>query len=106
VPHPLLGTVHGASAQGRPSRSYVRVLERRESAPALVEVAIETDRPHRTSAAMTGHSCRQEIFLSLRRRGHEIPGTRTVLTGQILVARKLSCRCSVAVTKFLAPGRF
>jgi hypothetical protein len=28
------------------------------------------------------------------------------LTGQILVARKLSCRCSVAVTKFLAPGRF
>lgn len=57
VPHPLLGTVHGASAQGRPSRSYARVLERRESAQALVEVSIETGRPHqiRIHLAHAGH---------------------------------------------------
>jgi hypothetical protein len=34
----------------------------------------------------------------------EIPGTQTVLTEQILVARKLFGRGGVAVTEFLAPG--
>jgi 23S rRNA pseudouridine1911/1915/1917 synthase len=45
VPHRLLGTVHGASADGKKSRSEVRVLERRDDA-FLADVRIETGRPH------------------------------------------------------------
>ena len=66
VPHPLLGTVHGASEEGKPSRSHVRVLERRDANPgipgsagqALVEVEIETGRPHqiRIHLAFAGHA--------------------------------------------------
>jgi 23S rRNA pseudouridine1911/1915/1917 synthase len=60
APHPLLGKVHAASADGRPSRSHVRVLERRGgSAPAsLLEVEIETGRPHqiRIHLALAGHA--------------------------------------------------
>lgn len=61
VEHPLLGTLHAASPGGRPSSSQVRVLERRQApdgAPsALVEVAIETGRPHqiRIHLAHAGH---------------------------------------------------
>lgn len=61
VAHPLLGTVHAAAPDGRPSRSHVRVLERRGGggAPpeALVEVQIETGRPHqiRIHMAFAGH---------------------------------------------------
>jgi 23S rRNA pseudouridine1911/1915/1917 synthase len=61
VGHPLLGTVHAASVGGRQARSRVRVLERRggEAAPpsALVEVEIETGRPHqiRIHLAHAGH---------------------------------------------------
>jgi len=61
VDHPLLGTVHAAAAGGRQARSHVRVLERRGdvSAPpsALVEVEIETGRPHqiRIHLAHAGH---------------------------------------------------
>lgn len=61
VGHALLGTVHAASPDGRPSRSHVRVLERRggegEPPSALVEVAIETGRPHqiRIHLAFSGH---------------------------------------------------
>lgn len=56
VSHPLLGTVHGASPEGRPSLSRVRVLERREGC-SLVEVEIETGRPHqiRIHLAFAGH---------------------------------------------------
>lgn len=56
VPHPLLGTVHGANPGGRASLSRVRVLERREEG-ALVEVEIETGRPHqiRIHLAFAGH---------------------------------------------------
>jgi 23S rRNA pseudouridine1911/1915/1917 synthase len=56
VPHPLLGTVHAASAQGKPSTSHVRVLERRDDA-SVVEVRIETGRPHqiRIHLATCGH---------------------------------------------------
>ncbi|HEX9011611.1 MAG TPA: RluA family pseudouridine synthase [Holophagaceae bacterium] len=56
VPHPLLGTVHGANPGGRASFSRVRVLERREEG-ALVEVEIETGRPHqiRIHLAFAGH---------------------------------------------------
>ncbi len=45
VPHSRLETVHAASAQGRPSRSLIRVLKRRNGR-FLAEVEIETGRPH------------------------------------------------------------
>ena len=56
VPHPLLGTLHAASAAGRPSRSRARVLERREQS-TLFEVDIDTGRPHqiRIHLAFAGH---------------------------------------------------
>lgn len=56
VPHPLLGTIHGANPAGRASRSHVSVLERRISV-SLVDVEIETGRPHqiRIHLASAGH---------------------------------------------------
>lgn len=45
VPHPKLGTVHGACTEGRRAVSRVRVLERRVDS-SLLEVRIETGRPH------------------------------------------------------------
>jgi 23S rRNA pseudouridine1911/1915/1917 synthase len=56
VPHPLLGTVHGASKDGKPARSRVTVLERREGC-FLAEIEIETGRPHqiRIHLAAFGH---------------------------------------------------
>ena len=56
VPHPLLGTVHGARADGRPARTIVRTL-RRNGPASLVEVRIETGRPHqiRIHLAAAGH---------------------------------------------------
>jgi 23S rRNA pseudouridine1911/1915/1917 synthase len=58
VPHPLLGEVHGASAQGKPSHSSARVLERRAQAGhTLFEVHIHTGRPEqiRIHLAFIGH---------------------------------------------------
>jgi len=56
VPHAALGTVHAASAAGKAARSHMQVIERREAA-SLVEVRIETGRPHqiRIHAAVSGH---------------------------------------------------
>ncbi len=56
VPHAALGTVHAASPLGKASRSHAKVLERRE-ASSLVEVRIETGRPHqiRIHMAVWGH---------------------------------------------------
>lgn len=56
VPHPLLGTVHGASAQGKASSSSAHVLERREG-QTLFEVRIHTGRPEqiRIHLAFIGH---------------------------------------------------
>ena len=56
VPHPALGRVHAANPEGKPSRSRVRVLERRGEA-SLVEVTIATGRPHqiRIHMAACGH---------------------------------------------------
>jgi 23S rRNA pseudouridine1911/1915/1917 synthase len=45
VPHPLLGSVHAASATGKPSFSRVEVLERRGER-FLCDVRIPTGRPH------------------------------------------------------------
>lgn len=56
VPHPLLGSVHGASQKGKPSRSTARVLERRPM-QTLFEVDIHTGRPDqiRIHMAFIGH---------------------------------------------------
>lgn len=56
VPHPTLGTVHAASPQGKPALSQARVLARRAET-SLVEVKIETGRPHqiRIHMAAVGH---------------------------------------------------
>ena len=56
VPHPLLGTVHAASADGKPAVSRVTVLEQRDSA-FLADVEILTGRPHqiRIHLAAAGH---------------------------------------------------
>ena len=56
VPHRHLGTLNAADPHGKPSRSRMTVLERRGDR-SLVEVEIETGRPHqiRIHAAFCGH---------------------------------------------------
>ncbi len=56
VAHERLGHVHAATPLGKESRSDVRVLQRREGS-SLVEVRIETGRPHqiRIHMAACGH---------------------------------------------------
>lgn len=56
VPHPVLGSVHAASARGKPALSRARVIERR-GGTSLLEVRIETGRPHqiRIHMAAAGH---------------------------------------------------
>ena len=59
VPYAPTGTIHAAAAGGKAARSHVRVLERREgeAATSLLEVEIETGRPHqiRIHLAFAGH---------------------------------------------------
>lgn len=56
VPHPTLGSIHAASAEGKPSHSVATVLEVRED-QTLFSVAITTGRPHqiRIHMACAGH---------------------------------------------------
>lgn len=56
VPHPLLGSVHGASPEGKPSMTSIAVIQRREDA-FLCDVRIATGRPHqiRIHLAWAGH---------------------------------------------------
>jgi 23S rRNA pseudouridine1911/1915/1917 synthase len=56
VPHPLLGSVHAASATGKPAISRIEVLERRAGV-FLCDVEIATGRPHqiRIHVAAAGH---------------------------------------------------
>jgi len=61
IPYPPTGTIHAATPAGKVARSGVRVLERRADAgdgpSTLVEVEIETGRPHqiRIHLAWAGH---------------------------------------------------
>jgi 23S rRNA pseudouridine1911/1915/1917 synthase len=56
VPHALLGSVHAAHPEGRPSSSEFRIVERRAT-DTLADVVIATGRPHqiRIHAAAAGH---------------------------------------------------
>jgi 23S rRNA pseudouridine1911/1915/1917 synthase len=76
VPYPPTGTLHAASPDGRPSRSLVRVLERRGGEPAtsLLEVEIETGRPHqiRIHLAAAGHPLQGDPLFGPR--GLPFPG--------------------------------
>ncbi len=66
VPHPLLGTVHAVSENGKPARSRVTVLELREGC-FLAEIEIETGRPHqiRIHMASCGHTlCGDPLYKS------------------------------------------
>ncbi|MCC7031295.1 MAG: RluA family pseudouridine synthase [Acidobacteria bacterium] len=56
VAHPRLGSVHAASAQGRPAHSTLRVVERRVG-ESVFDVRITTGRPHqiRIHLACAGH---------------------------------------------------
>jgi 23S rRNA pseudouridine1911/1915/1917 synthase len=56
APHPRLGRVHAASANGKPALTHVRVLRARGH-EALVEAVIPTGRPHqiRIHLAAAGH---------------------------------------------------
>jgi 23S rRNA pseudouridine1911/1915/1917 synthase len=91
VPHPSLGTVHAARPDGLPSRSDVRVLERR-GATSLVDVRIETGRPHqvRIHLAACGHPLAGDPLYAagggLRGEGAALPGD----TGYLLHAMRLA----------------
>jgi 23S rRNA pseudouridine1911/1915/1917 synthase len=82
VDHPLLGTVHAAAAGGRHAVSHVRVLERRGGVDvppsALVEVEIETGRPHqiRIHLAHAGHPLLGDPLYGPA--GVPLPGTRAL----------------------------
>ena len=81
VVHPLLGTVHAAAIGGRAATSHVRVLERRGeggSRSALVEVEIETGRPHqiRIHLAHAGHPLVGDPLFGPG--GVPMPGTRAL----------------------------
>jgi 23S rRNA pseudouridine1911/1915/1917 synthase len=95
VDHPLLGTVHAAAAGGRSATSHIRVLERRpgEGGPpsALVEVEIETGRPHqiRIHLAHAGHPLVGDPLFGAG--GVPLPGTRALPgdPGYLLHAQRL-----------------
>jgi len=91
IPHPALGAVFAASPAGLAARSEVRVLERREGA-SLVELRIETGRPHqiRIHMAACGHPLVGDPLYAagggLREGGAALPGD----AGYLLHALRLA----------------
>jgi 23S rRNA pseudouridine1911/1915/1917 synthase len=77
VPHDLLGTLHGATPEGKPSASVIRVLERRQGC-SLVEVDLITGRPHqiRIHMAFAGHPLIGDPLYGPG--GKPLPGTRSL----------------------------
>jgi 23S rRNA pseudouridine1911/1915/1917 synthase len=90
IPYAPLGTLHAASAGGRPSHSLVTVLERRQSA-SLVDVEILTGRPHqiRIHLAFAGHPLLGDPLYGPG--GTPLPGTTAVPgdLGYLLHAHRL-----------------
>lgn len=90
TPHPRLGTVHAASPAGKRAASRVRLVERRPDA-CLLEVTIETGRPHqvRIHLAAAGHPLVGDPLYTVgggfRERGAALPGD----CGYLLHAERL-----------------
>ncbi|MFO1531264.1 MAG: RluA family pseudouridine synthase [Kiritimatiellia bacterium] len=104
VPHPLLGTLHAASRDGRRALSHVRVLERRDG-EFLCDVVIETGRPHqiRIHLAAAGHPLRGDPSTApaayprpTPRRCPATPGTSCTRPkcGFVIRERASRCNCS------------
>jgi 23S rRNA pseudouridine1911/1915/1917 synthase len=77
VPHAVLGTIHAAAPDGKPSLSRVEMLERRTDA-FLCDVHIATGRPHqiRIHLAAAGHPLVGDPLY--RNGGRPEPGTRAL----------------------------
>jgi 23S rRNA pseudouridine1911/1915/1917 synthase len=77
VPHPLIGSVHAATADGRPARTRAEVVEARESC-FLCDVEIETGRPHqiRIHLAAAGHPLVGDPLYAMG--GRPRPGSRVL----------------------------
>lgn len=77
VPHAVLGTIHAAAPQGKPSLSHVAVLERRADS-FLCDVRIATGRPHqiRIHLAAAGHPLAGDPLYVAG--GLPAPGTRAL----------------------------
>lgn len=93
VPHPLLGSVHGARSDGKPAWTKVVVIEQRRQA-FLCDATIATGRPHqiRIHLAAAGHPLTGDPLYG--RGGTPIPGSRAVPgdPGYLLHAVELGIR--------------
>jgi 23S rRNA pseudouridine1911/1915/1917 synthase len=93
VPHPILGTVHAASPEGKPSRTEVTVVERSRGV-FLCDVVILTGRPHqiRIHLAAAGHPLAGDPLYGPG--GTPIPGSRALPgdPGYLLHAAELRFR--------------
>lgn len=81
VPHPKLGTINAACPEGRSALSRVSVLERRADT-SLLEVRIETGRPHqiRIHLAAAGYPLRGDPLYTF---GGGIDEQKTALPGDL-----------------------
>lgn len=103
VPHTLLGSLHAATAAGKPSLSHVTVLERRADS-FLCDVRIATGRPHqiRIHLAAAGHPLAGDpLYIA---GGLPAPGTHAVpgdpgyhLHSAELAFRHPRTRCEVVI---------
>jgi 23S rRNA pseudouridine1911/1915/1917 synthase len=77
-PHPTLGRVFVAADDGKPSTTQVRVVERRPDGQTLVEVEIESGRPHqiRIHLAFAGHPLVGEPFFATGGTWRDDPSAR------------------------------
>jgi len=96
-PHPSLGRVFVAADDGRPSTTHVRVVERRgdgAQAQTLVEVEIESGRPHqiRIHLAFAGHPLVGEPFFERGGGWRDDPGARPGDAGYRLHAWRVALR--------------
>ncbi len=93
VPHALLGSLHAATPQGKPSLSHVTVLERRSDS-FLCDVRISTGRPHqiRIHLAAAGYPLKDDPLYGAG--GLPAPDTRALPgdPGYLLHAAELTFR--------------